>query len=91
MTTKVKKMKKIRYIIVAMLLLGISVAKANDKVVSETLQTDTLKKDGNDPVCKMKVKAGHTRTAVYEKTVYGFCSESCRKKFVIEPKKYIRK
>ncbi|WP_293785686.1 YHS domain-containing protein [uncultured Pedobacter sp.] len=84
-------MKKIMYMLGVVLLLSISATKANDKVVSETLQTDTLKKDDSDPVCKMKVKAGNTRTAVYEKTIYGFCSESCRKKFAIEPKKYIKK
>lgn len=73
------------------LLMSISAAKANEKIIVITLQTDTLKKDATDPVCKMKVKAGHTRTAIYEKTVYGFCSEGCKKKFVAEPKKYIRK
>lgn len=84
-------MKKIIYMLGVVLLLSISTTKANDKVVREALQTDTLKKDGSDPVCKMQVKAGNTRTVVYEKTVYGFCSESCRKKFAIEPKKYIKK
>jgi len=84
-------MEKIIYMLGVVLLLSISTTKANDKVPTVTLQTDTLKKDGSDPVCKMKVKAGSTRTAVYEKTVYGFCSESCRKKFAVEPKKYIKK
>jgi YHS domain-containing protein len=84
-------MKKLIYMLGVVLLLSISAVKANDMVASGTLQADTLKKDAIDPVCKMKVKAGNTRTAVYEKTVYGFCSEGCRKRFVAEPKKYIKK
>ena len=52
---------------------------------------DTLKVDGIDPVCKMKVKAGNTKTVVFKKTTYGFCSESCKKSFLTAPKKYIKK
>lgn len=53
--------------------------------------TYTLKKDGIDPVCKMKVKAGNTKTVVFNKVTYGFCSESCKKTFVADPKKYLKK
>lgn len=67
---------------------SIATLKANEKPT--TLLTDTLKKDGIDPVCKMKVKAGSTKTVVYNKIVYGFCSESCKQKFVKEPSKYIK-
>lgn len=84
-------MKKIIYLLVVILLLSMAAAKANEKMMVVTLQTDTLKKDATDPVCKMKVKAGNTRTAIYQKTVYGFCSEGCKNKFVAEPKKYIGK
>lgn len=52
---------------------------------------DTLKKDGIDPVCKMKVKLGTTKTNTFEKVTYGFCSESCKKTFMLAPKKYIKK
>ncbi len=55
------------------------------------LATDTLKKDGIDPVCKMKVKLGTTKTNTFEKVTYGFCSESCKKTFMLAPKKYIKK
>ena len=51
---------------------------------------DTLKKDSIDPICKMKVKAGNTKTVVFEKVTYGFCSESCKKTFAANPKKYIK-
>lgn len=54
-------------------------------------QTDTLKKNGKDPVCGMKVPSGTTRTVVYDKVTYGFCSEGCKKKFAEKPSKYIKK
>jgi YHS domain-containing protein len=67
----------------------------NASNLTETQQkiavSDTLKKDGIDPICKMKVKAGNTKTVVFEKTTYGFCSESCKKTFAADPKKYIKK
>lgn len=52
---------------------------------------DTLKKDGIDPVCKMKVKAGNIRTHIHDKIVYGFCSDACKKLFVKQPEKYLKK
>lgn len=52
---------------------------------------DTLKRDGIDPVCKMKVKAGNTRTHIHDKIVYGFCSDACKKSFVKQPEKYLKK
>ena len=58
---------------------------------TKPLATDTLKKDGIDPICKMKVKAGNTRTSTVDKLTYGFCSESCKKTFNANPKKYIKK
>ncbi len=54
-------------------------------------KVDTLKKDGKDLVCGMKVKAGTIKTFSYEKVVYGFCSDLCKKKFVAEPKKFVKK
>lgn len=57
----------------------------------EIILTDTLKKDGIDPVCKMKVKAGNTKTVVFEKITYGFCSETCKKTFSQTPSKYVKK
>jgi YHS domain-containing protein len=85
-------MKKILFV------LGLSLAFIqfiNASNLTETQQkiavSDTLKKDGIDPICKMKVKAGNTKTVVFEKLTYGFCSESCKKEFVANPKKYIKK
>lgn len=53
-------------------------------------KVDTLKRESKDLVCGMKVKAGTIRTFNHEKVVYGFCSDVCKKKFVAEPKKYVR-
>ncbi len=71
-----------------------AVANANNLpklAQTKPLGTDTLKKDGIDPICKMKVKAGSTRTSKFDKVTYGFCSESCKKTFNTNPKKYVKK
>jgi len=60
-------------------------------IPAENVAVDTLKKDGIDPVCKMNVKAGTAITAVHDKVVYGFCSESCKKAFQKAPLKYLKK
>jgi len=86
-------MKKTIIFLLATLCLSFALF-ANDRSTldfkSTALPTDTLKKDSTDPVCGMKVKAGSNRTILYQKTVFGFCSESCKKRFSQEPKKYIK-
>lgn len=81
-----------------LLTLGLSLAFIqfiNASNLTETQQKiaviDTLKKDGIDPICKMKVKAGNTKIVVFKKVTYGFCSEGCKKTFAANPKKYITK
>lgn len=70
----------------------VQILKANYYTeIKQTMIADTLKTDGIDPVCKMKVKAGNTKTVVFEKITYWFCSEGCKKSFVANPKKYIKK
>lgn len=64
---------------------------ANADCFSQPMAMDTLRKDDIDPVCKMKVKAGITRTHIHNKTVYGFCSDGCKKSFVKQPEKYLKK
>lgn len=85
-------MKKIT-LIIALTFTCLQVFSLNSKIEVKQQQVlvDTLKKDGIDPVCKMKVKAGNTKTVVFNKVTYGFCSESCKKTFVADPKKYIKK
>jgi len=42
-----------------------------------------------DPVCKMKVEPGKSAAQVdYLGQTYYFCSNTCHRKFVSEPKKY---
>ena len=42
-----------------------------------------------DPVCKMEVEpAKAAAKADYDGQVYYFCSDTCHKAFVAEPKKY---
>ncbi|MBY0245599.1 MAG: YHS domain-containing protein, partial [Sphingobacteriaceae bacterium] len=53
--------------------------------------SEPLKKDGIDPICQMKVKAGNTNTFYFNKVNYGFCSDNCKKRFAAEPRKYIKK
>jgi len=52
---------------------------------------DSAKKVVTDPVCKMKIKANASKTTIYNKVTYNFCSESCKQKFVAEPAKYVKK
>jgi Cu(I)/Ag(I) efflux system membrane fusion protein len=43
----------------------------------------------HDPVCGMNLKAGEIAfQETYKGKVFGFCSESCRRKFVADPEKY---
>lgn len=83
--------KNIRFIVIAALFLAspYTSLKAAEFTLKQE-KTDTLKVKSIDPVCKMKVKAGATLTHTYNKTLYGFCAESCKKKFVSEPKKYVK-
>ena len=85
-------MKKLIFIfILAFSFTQIVSANYATEIKRTQVNTDTLKVDGIDPVCKMKVKAGNTRTVVYKKITYGFCSESCKKSFEANPKKYTKK
>lgn len=86
-------MKKLNF---AIILIGLATAALNSNAVTiinkqKTNPIDSAKKVVVDPVCKMKVKAGSSKTTVYSKVTYTFCSESCKQKFVEEPAKYIKK
>lgn len=84
-------MKKSLFIALLGMLIYSGNTKAIDQVSVRIGIADTLKADGLDPVCKMKVKAGTTKTHVHNKVVYGFCSESCKKSFAKQPEKYLKK
>ncbi|WP_412468944.1 YHS domain-containing protein [Pedobacter sp. KLB.chiD] len=80
----------------AIILIGLSiiVIKSNASSIIDGPKTtliDSAKKVIVDPVCKMKVKTNASKTAIYNKVTYHFCSESCKQKFVAEPGKYAKK
>lgn len=46
--------------------------------------------DGNiDPVCGMKVDPESTYQTVYRGRMYRFCTDSCRRKFREQPRKWL--
>ncbi len=77
----------------AMIFVSAQILSANNyiEIKQNQVVADTLKSESIDPVCKMKVKAGNTKTVVFKKITYGFCSESCKKSFLAAPTKYIKK
>ena len=50
-----------------------------------------LPADGIDPICRMTVKKGETRTSQHKGHIIGFCSDYCKKKFDENPDKYLKK
>ena len=45
-----------------------------------------------DPVCWMKVTSNHKNLmATYKMRTYFFCSDSCRKAFLLKPETYLEK
>ena len=85
-------MKKLLFsALVLSLTFSVCYGSPKDGLTKCVLVADTLKKDSVDPVCKMKVKTGTTRTHTYNNVVYGFCAESCRKSFIKKPEKYLKK
>jgi len=93
---KLKMNSKMKKSILAIILIGLTIiaVKSNANSVkdfSKTNLTDSVKKNVVDPVCKMKLKANASKTTVYNRVTYSFCSESCKQKFVAEPAKYVKK
>lgn len=58
---------------------------------SKAQVVETLKEDGIDPVCKMKVKKGSSLTHTHEGIQYGFCNPMCKENFVKTPDKFLKK
>ncbi len=44
-----------------------------------------------DPVCGMEVDLANARTSEYQGRTYGFCSESCERKFARDPVAVLQK
>lgn len=86
-------MKKLNIAIILIGLTTLSLKSNATPIIngSKTGPIDSAKKATVDPVCKMKVKVQTAKTAVWNKVIYSFCSESCKQKFVAEPAKYVKK
>lgn len=54
-------------------------------------QSATVFANETDYICSMKVQADWTDTCHYKGKVYGFCAESCKKKFVAAPESFVNK
>ena len=55
-----------------------------------TIQTNTNVKV--DPVCRMKVaETSKVLPFTFNEDTYFFCTETCRKEFIADPKKYLEK
>lgn len=51
-------------------------------------KSETLAKNGTDPVCKMPVKKGTKLVSNHKEKQYGFCSQMCKKSFDKHPEKF---
>ena len=59
---------------------------------TSSISVDALKEltSGKDPVCGMKVKASDAAgSSTFEKKMYYFCAEACKKAFDADPEKYL--
>ena len=53
-------------------------------------KTETLAKNGTDPVCKMTVKKGTKLVSTHKEKQYGFCSKMCKESFDKHPEKFVK-
>jgi YHS domain-containing protein len=53
-------------------------------------KTETLAKNGTDPVCKMTVKKGTKLLSTHKEKQYGFCSKMCKDSFDKNPEKFVK-
>jgi YHS domain-containing protein len=52
--------------------------------------SETLAKNGTDPVCKMTVKKGTKLVSTHKEKQYGFCSKMCKESFDKHPDKFVK-
>ncbi|WP_205940957.1 YHS domain-containing protein [Pedobacter yonginense] len=85
-------MKKISFLITAIIFIAFLSQSSANITVAHTLAlpTDSIQKVEVDLVCKMKVKPTSSKSTVYNKKTYYFCSESCKQKFVAKPTNYVK-
>lgn len=53
-------------------------------------KSETLAKNGTDPVCKMTVKKGTKLVSTHKEKQYGFCSKMCKDSFDKNPEKFVK-
>jgi len=53
-------------------------------------KSETLAKNGTDPVCKMTVKKGTKLVSIHKEKQYGFCSKMCKDSFDKHPEKFVK-
>jgi YHS domain-containing protein len=53
-------------------------------------KTETLAKNGTDPVCKMSVNKGTKLVSTHKEKQYGFCSKMCKDSFDKNPEKFVK-
>ena len=56
---------------------------------AQTLDVEVV--NSIDPVCEMEMPKFLKDTATYSGHLYGFCNEMCKKSFLEEPEKYLKK
>lgn len=53
-------------------------------------KSETLAKNGKDPVCKMSIKKGTKLVSNHKEKQYGFCSKMCKESFDKHPEKFVK-
>ena len=81
-------MKKV--ILSAMVLVSIACMATFAQQEPEKPKTETLAKNGIDPVCKMPVKKGIKLVSTHKEKQYGFCSKMCKEIFDKNPEKFTK-
>lgn len=53
-------------------------------------KSETLAKNGIDPVCKMTVKKGTKLVSIHKEKQFGFCTKMCKDSFDKNPEKFVK-
>ena len=67
----------------------IEVKHAHDMPIGKKIEVEVVNEI--DPICGMNTAEYLSDTAEYKGETYGFCSTSCKDKFLAEPEKYVQK
>ncbi len=87
-----------KYVFIVVCALALSACSQNNKsaetnATAEKPKTETAKvtfASDKDFVCGMTVSADAKDTATVDGKLYGFCSSTCKEKFVNDPKAYLK-